>query len=332
MAATGTDGRVWMWALGLAVALGSTVAACGSGVVVDEGAASDATSTTVAAEEIEIPVEPPPEVVVTRRVIGDTRELRLHPAIGDVQSVELEQTTRQTVTEGLQRFETRTVIRAGQTFVVDRVLGDQFEYTSTFDTYEVVRAEGLPPAAIDDLDEVAEGFVGAQMNGRMDSRGRVVDLKMTAPVGLPDEIRPMFVQMVESLRNASALFPDEAVGVGATWVVETPLEMNGLDLGQRTTYELVDLGEDDYVLEGTIEQTTDRPGSIEMPGVPAGAVSIAEYSVGGTVTIRGSFSHIQPGTNTGTATASADFEVEARDGSEERFRQDVTVRSEQRAD
>lgn len=324
-------GTVRRWLLVL-VAAGSTLAACGSGVVVDEGAASDATSTTVAAEEIEIPVGPPPEVVVTRRVIGDTRELRLHPAIGDVQSVVLEQTSRQTVSEGLQRFETRTVVRAEQTFVVDRVLGDQFEYTATFDSFEVVRAEGLPPAAIDDLDEVAEGFVGTQATGRMDSRGRIVDLKMTAPLGLPDEIETMLVQMTESLRNASALFPDEAVGVGATWVVETPLEMNGLDLGQLTTYELVELGEDDYVLEGTIEQTSDRPGSIDMAGVPAGAVSIVDYSVGGIITIRGSFSHIQPGTNTGTATASADFEVEAPDGSEERFRQDVTVRSEQRAD
>lgn len=324
--------RRWSARALVLAAVGSALAACGSGVVVDERAASDATSTTVAAQEIEIPVEPPPEVVVTRRVVGETRELRLHPPIGDVQAVEFEQTTRQTVSEGLQRFETRTVIRAEQTFVVGRVLGDQFEYTSTFDAYEVVRAEGLPPAAVDDLDVVAEGFVGAQTTGRMDNRGRIVDLKMTAPLGLPDEIRPLFIQMAESLRSGSALFPEEAVGVGATWVVETPLEMNGLDLGQRTTYELVALGEDDYVLEGTVEQTTRRPGSVDAAGVPAGAVSIADYTVGGTVTIRGSFSHVQPGTNTSTATASAEFEAQAPDGTEERFRQDVTVRSDQRSD
>jgi len=101
-----------------------------------------------------------------------------------------------------------------------------------------------------------------------DSRG----INRSGSVDIPESAPPALKQMVgkfeEQLRQMSCPFPDEEVGIGATWELTQNLDTPAFGLRQTSTFELVALEGNRGKLKLTVRQSADEQ---EMKGLPGGA-------------------------------------------------------------
>lgn len=291
------------------------LAACGSGVEVTASASSVPTTTPAptTSSTVPAPVEPPPEVVLLSGLRGsDGHLLRLHPAVGDVQHLTNTLRTTMEVAAGFRIERLSMEVEIDQTVEVTHVYGDQaIIYETTIDRYELVSSEGLPPGTEAQMDDLSDTYTGLTSTVQVDSRGQVHEAQIDPIVveSAPEELRPMMQQMVRQLGSTSLVFPEERVAVGATWRVESPIELIGVDLGQVANYRLVAADDDAYELVVSFDESSSRPGVIEMPGVPAGAAAVDHYAVDGEMTVNGAFTHVLPSRTSGTLSSDASFVI-----------------------
>jgi hypothetical protein len=91
----------------------------------------------------------------------------------------------------------------------------------------------------------------------------------------------MASSLTESVESLSMPFPDEPVGAGARWRIDTETEVAGLPVSITTVIQLDELTDDRAA--GTVEQTMRFiPGDVEVMGVAATVVS-GELAGGGPI-------------------------------------------------
>ncbi|MCW5753439.1 MAG: hypothetical protein KIT24_01885 [Phycisphaeraceae bacterium] len=109
--------------------------------------------------------------------------------------------------------------------------------------YEVVRADirTIPDgqeAAAGHVQRVLRSMIGLRGWGRNDARGRPLENDLRPPPGIDPSIRGYLDAMKEQLSQMSTMLPEEPVGHGASWTVETRVVAAGLPLRQVSTYTL----------------------------------------------------------------------------------------------
>ena len=114
------------------------------------------------------------------------------------------------------------------------------------------------------------------------TRGEIVDSRLE---GVDATGNPVFDQLSSSLleqaANLAFPFPEEAVGVGARWAIESDVELSGLPIQARYLVTLTELDGD--VARADLEATlTFVPGPVEVQGVAAEVIS-GELTGAGTV-------------------------------------------------
>lgn len=110
----------------------------------------------------------------------------------------------------------------------------------------------------------AEGF---QFGWRGTDTGQMNSLRLAAPQAATDQARSTVERAITSLTSLPIVFPDEEIGPGATWVVESRVTGESTLL-QTTTYTLDKLDGDIAELSVKIEQ---RPslGALSFDGADA---------------------------------------------------------------
>ena len=110
----------------------------------------------------------------------------------------------------------------------------------------------------------AEGF---QFGWRGTDTGQMNSLRLAAPQAATDQARSTVERAITSLTSLPIVFPDEEIGPGATWVVESRVTGESTLL-QTTTYTLDKLDGDVAELSVKIEQ---RPslGALSFDGADA---------------------------------------------------------------
>ncbi|WP_175973235.1 DUF6263 family protein [Corynebacterium sp. Marseille-Q2823] len=110
----------------------------------------------------------------------------------------------------------------------------------------------------------AEGF---QFGWRGTDTGQMNSLRLAAPQAATDQARSTVERAITSLTSLPIVFPDEEIGLGATWVVESRVTGESTLL-QTTTYTLDKLDGDIAELSVKIEQ---RPslGALSFDGADA---------------------------------------------------------------
>jgi hypothetical protein len=100
---------------------------------------------------------------------------------------------------------------------------------------------------------------------------------------MPAGARPEMAQVIQGMEQAmsqlSAPLPDEAVGKGASWQVQTKLSQNGVSLTQTATYSLTDLDGDALTLDVKIAQSAPKQKVASPMGVTVDLTSLS--STGG---------------------------------------------------
>jgi hypothetical protein len=136
---------------------------------------------------------------------------------------------------------------------------------------EMLGDSKLPSDAKSELKQQLDQLVGLRVHSVVTARGSVKDLS----VDLPPKTTPQLAQTVESiresLRNLTAPFPEEAVGPGARWQVDT-VATTPVRLLQKTVFTLVSVTPKAAELEAKIEQSAPRQ-KVTAAGLAAGATA-----------------------------------------------------------
>lgn len=187
--------------------------------------------------------EPPPPTVELLDPGSEPRApLRLAPAEGLVQTVEVRQTTSAAVARGGEELPAAVPVPLVLQLTAEvRAVTPRgaIHYVWTIADVRAEAAPDTPRAVLRALRQVVPGLRAAAGEVVVDPRGRVrrVVVRPVAQAGAP--LRRALADLEAALWRATAPFPEEAVGVGARWRVTSRLAEAGVAVRQTADYELI---------------------------------------------------------------------------------------------
>jgi hypothetical protein len=169
----------------------------------------------------------------------------------------------------------------------------ELSYDGQVKRTEILDDAKLPLEAKHELKQQLDQLVGVKFHSVVTARGAVKDLS----VDLPAKANPQIAQTVEtireSLRNLCVPFPEEAVGPGARWQVDT-MATAPVRIAQKTVFTLVSVSPNAAELEAKTEQSAPRQ-KVTAAGVPAGATTELESLKGrGQSKVTSTFARLTP--------------------------------------
>jgi hypothetical protein len=162
-------------------------------------------------------------------------------------------------------------MRYGMEYLVTAVepSGD-IRYEFSFKDAKVVPGPNATPAVTEAMRGYMEKMTAMKGHVVVSSRGLVREADFVLPPDLDAQLRQFLDGMRQSLRQISAPFPEEAVGVGAKWETTLRATQNGLTLDQTSVSELTTLEEKGGRLAVTVTQNAE-PQQMQPPNLPPGA-------------------------------------------------------------
>lgn len=269
----------------LVAALAVAAVGCGD----DDDAATDATTTSTTEVAETTTTSEASTTTTTEPASGDAftltvedpgaeprQELRLQLEEGDEDRViQRQELTLRMDVGGQVEDATSPTTELDLVWRVDVVDGDQLTVSGTYDAIRVLPTPGVADAVVDQTRQVMATFEDATARTTYTRLGAILDADLDLDMaddptgGMLEQFSTSLTDTIESL---SVPFPEEAVGAGARWRVDTELVLAGLPVQVTTTVQLDEV--DGEHAAGTIEQTiTFVPGEVETFGVPAEIIS-----------------------------------------------------------
>ncbi|WP_137292628.1 DUF6263 family protein [Nocardioides dongxiaopingii] len=137
--------------------------------------------------------------------------------------------------------------------------GDAIRVDTTYGESRVVDQDD--PAAAD-IEAALSELTGVTGSTTFTPSGEVTDSEIDIPDGVTSTVRQSMEQLTDQSSSLTVAFPEEELGAGATWTASSALELNGIEVQQTTSYELVSLEGDQYVIEVEVTQEFE-PGEAE---------------------------------------------------------------------
>jgi len=206
--------------------------------------------------------------------------LRLHPQLGDKQTVSL------TLKIGLD-------LRIGQTpSQAMNMPSIQMSMDTTVKSvspegdilYDVVMGNASVAEEADANPQIAQvlksafsGFKGLPGSGAVSDRGFTKGIEMKAPAGTDPQLRQAVGQMSESFARLFVPVPEEAVGPGARWEVKMPVKSGDMTIDQTAAYQLVSLEGNRVTVKDTVQQEASNQ-KIHNPAMPSLMVDLKKMS------------------------------------------------------
>lgn len=128
--------------------------------------------------------------------------------------------------------------------------------------HDVTLRVGTPTHSTEDISSAA----GFELGLRSSNTGQVSTVGFAAPVEATDEARAALESALMKVLSLPVVFPDEAVGPGAVWSVDSRVTGDATLL-QTTTYTLTEMNGDQVELDVSVTQ---RPalGALSLEGQP----------------------------------------------------------------
>lgn len=237
-------------------------------------------------QAVGVPIDAP-RISLTTPGSGETRVLAYH-------DIDQEQSITAAVTTGFAQDVVKTELAEGfrsntlSTAVTTLPLKVQVSTASDAAegqadaTRNVFFTVGTPTYSGSTDLSTAKGF---QFGWRAVDSGQISSLRLAAPRDATDEARAQTEKAVDALVSLPAIFPSDAVGVGATWTVDSRVTGDNTLL-QTVTYTLKSFNGDTVELGVDVQQ---RP--------TLGALSLGDQDATGSLDVKGSHS-----TTSGTLT------------------------------
>ena len=205
--------------------------------------------------------------------------LRLHPAVGDQQTLVM--TTKMNMTMSAAGNEMPAMdlpaMSTALSVEVKKISADgEITYGINLGSTDIAAGEDTksPTGA---AMKAALGNVG-EMSGeaRMSDRGIVTSMEMKSTAKDNPMLAQTVEQMKESAASAATPLPEEAVGPGAKWEHRTKIKSQGMTVDQVQTVELLSVDGDRVELKCTITQSAanQKIESSAMPGMKMDLVKL----------------------------------------------------------
>lgn len=216
----------------------------------------------------------PPQIQIINLGAEPRQQMRLKPTLN------VKQTTLMTIKMGMkvsasgqspQEIKVPTSVMTMETEAT-KIDGNgdihyQFSYTKADVTSDSTNA---PPSALESMRSAIKKLVGLKGSFIMDSRGFSKGGDLVVPEGADNNFKQIIRQMSQSIEQLSVQLPAEAVGKGAKWRLNFPLNSNGINVNNIATYELMSFQEGVAVLNISLEQQA-KPQRVNSPQLPAGS-------------------------------------------------------------
>jgi hypothetical protein len=212
------------------------------------------------------------------------RVLRVAPAAGTRQTVELRQTAIFRVTRGALELPPAAPVLLALRLVAEvRAVtprGAVHYALRLSDVHAEAAPPETPPAVLRALRQLVPGLRGARAEVVVDPRGVVRHVVSRPPPGSAPALRRAYADLEAALRSLSTPFPVEPVGVGARWRVHSALVAAGVGARQEALYDLVAVDGERvttrYALTQALVPGAERLTSDELPrGVEARVSALA---------------------------------------------------------
>jgi hypothetical protein len=265
----------------------------------DAAATADAAAAATASDGVEVvTVAPrdPPTIEVESTGDEPRRELRLHPAVGTREVLELSVGMRLAMKNGTQDLPSVPVptTKTRLSAAVEEIGPDGvMKVRHAADSVEVIAGPETPAMVVEQVRQSVEPLAKFRAVMRMDGRGAVLGGEVELPRDLPPMVRQTMQQMTESLGQLAAPLPEPAVGPGAVWSATNVVSQNGMQLRQVSRYTLVSLDGDHAVLEATISQELLDP-NVSPPGMAGVTARVSDFRSSGRSTMSLDLDRLMP--------------------------------------
>jgi hypothetical protein len=259
-----------------------------------ETVAASTNSTAAAAKE----ATPAPQSPVKLLDAGTEPRilLRLHPSVGDKQTVNLTMKMAMAMSAAGKAIPAMNIpaMRMTMEVGVKGITPDgDINYELVFTDATVAADTNTMPAIAAAMKSSLASIPGMTGAGRISGHGVNKGLEMKLPDGADPQLSQTMSQMKEFFSSSSTPLPEEAVGTGARWEYKTRLKSQGMTIDQTVTYELVSIGGDRLTLRSTITQNAANQ-KIENPAMPGLKVDLNKMTGAGAGGSTFDLTHIMP--------------------------------------
>ena len=222
--------------------------------------------------------------------------LRLHPAVGDQQTVVM--TTKMNMTMSAAGSEMPAMDLPAMTTTmaveVKNISADgEITYGITFSGTEVSDSDAAKSPTGAAMKAALGNISGMSGEGRMTDRGIVKSVEMKKSAGSNPQQAQTLEQLKESVTSALVPLPEESVGPGAKWEHRTKLKSQGMAVDQVTTVELISVDGDRLELKIAVTQNAANQ-KIESPAMPGMKMDLIKLTTTGKGQSSADLSHLLP--------------------------------------
>jgi hypothetical protein len=139
----------------------------------------------------------------------------------------------------------------------------------TIERVSLASGVDLEPGTRDELLKMLKTIENLTGRHRVDSRGRLTSMELDKSAVAGPQLTQLMDQLEQSFSQLGAAFPEEEVGEGARWTVNTEVVQQGMRLRQSASYELTELKGRKGRAKLKLTQLAPR-GKVEPPGLPPG--------------------------------------------------------------
>jgi hypothetical protein len=201
------------------------------------------------------------------------RALRYKAAVGHKGQMTMSLNMTMTMTIGTQALPATTLpeMRYGMDYTVTSVspAGD-IRYEFRLKDPQAVGGTGVAAPILEAVRGALEKMKDLRGHAVVTSRGVTKEADVVMPDGADPQLRQLVDGMRQTMRQVSAPFPEEAVGLGAKWETTQRVLQNGVTLTQVSTSELTSLQSDKGSLNVSVNAKAE-PQQVQAPNLPPGA-------------------------------------------------------------
>jgi hypothetical protein len=222
--------------------------------------------------------------------------LRLHPAVGDRQSMTMTMRMGMTMNVGGQAspaMNPPAMVMTMGTQVKSVAPNGDITYSMSFDDATVSSDPNASPLVVSGIKGALAGLRGMSGTGTISEHGISLGIHMTPPPGATPQTTQMLNQMKDSFSSSSNPLPDEPVGAGAKWEYQTRLHSQGMAMDETIDTQLVSVQGDHLKLKIRMALSA-ADQDMQSPSMPAMKTHLSSLNGSGTGNTTLDLSHLMP--------------------------------------
>lgn len=239
----------------------------------------------------------PPKVTLLDAGKGNKVKLRFAPKKGAKQTATFRMQVTLGMTMGARRLPSNpapATIVSMSTEVVDLAKNGDIAYAFELTGFSAEGGASANPQMKASIDKAAMELVGTKGRGKISNTGYNLGMSLELPPSASPEARQTMAGMQQTMDQLSSPVPEEAVGVGAKWRVDSLTDNMGVKINQSMTYTVKSMKGSIVTLDVAVTQSA-ASAEAELPGLgPGTSATIESMTSQGTGTLILDMSRVLP--------------------------------------